>query len=143
MRFLGDYEYTIDDRGRVPIPPRYREAFAQGAVLVQAVDGCLELYTQEGHDRWADFVEEQGAHQRKGRELERGVFSHSFYAELDRQGRLLIPPRCRRHAGLEGPVIIVGRGRCLEIWSAQRWEEEDGRVNQELAQIMESMERRR
>ncbi len=141
--FCANYSYTIDHRGRIPIPPRYREAFARGAVLVQAVDGCLELYTPESYNTWASFVEEQGAHQLKGRRLQRGVFGRSFDVELDNQGRLLIPPRCQQHAGLEGPVIIVGRGPCLEIWSAQRWEAEEALVDQELARHMESMERRK
>ena len=142
MLFRGNYEYTIDDRGRVPLPARYREAFADGIVLAEGLDGCVEVYTQAGYERWAGFVESRGPHQLRARRVRRGVFGSSFDAELDAQGRVLIPARCRQHASLEGPVIIVGRGECLEIWHPQRWEAEEALVDQEYGQDLESMEER-
>ena len=142
MVFRGTWEYTIDDRGRVPLPARYREAFADGLVLREGLDGCLEVYTQEGYERWAQFVESRGPHQLRARRIRRGVFGRSFDAELDAQGRVLIPARCSQHADLEGPIIIVGSGECLEIWNRQRWEAEEALVDQEYGRDLESMEER-
>lgn len=142
MRFRGHYEYTIDDRGRVPLPALYRKAFAEGVILVEGLDGCIEVYTQEGYEHWAEFVERRGRHQLKGRRMRRGVFGRSFDAELDAQGRVLIPARCRQHAALEGHVIIVGGDECLEIWNPQRWEAEEALVDQEYGQDLESAEGR-
>lgn len=142
MRFRGHYEYTIDNRGRVPLPARYRDAFTKGIVLVEGLDGCIEVYTQEGYERWADFVERRGPHQLRARRIRRGVFGRSFDAELDTQGRVLIPARCRQHADLEGSIITLGRGECLEIWNPQRWEAEEALVDQEFGGDLEALDER-
>ena len=142
MVFRGTWEYTIDDRGRVPIPARYREAFVDGLVLVEGLDGCLEVYTQEGYERWAQFVASRGPHKLTARRIRRGVCGRSFDGELDAQGRILIPARSRQYAALEGPVTIVGREECLEVWSRQRWEAEEALVEQEYRRDLESMEDR-
>jgi hypothetical protein len=70
------------------------------------------------------------------------AFGRSFDAELDGQGRVLIPARCRRHAALDGPVIILGRDECLEVWNRQRFEAEDALVDQEYGRGLETMEER-
>jgi MraZ protein len=142
MAFRGTYEYTIDDRGRLPIPARYRNVFASGLVLVEADDGCVELYTVEGYDEWAEFITRQPAHRRKSRRLRRGFFGRSMDAEMDRQGRVLLPPRLRQHGDLNGAVIVVGRGECLEVWNPARWEAEGALVKDEYGAALESLEER-
>lgn len=142
MAFRGTYEYTIDDRGRVPLPARYREAFAAGVVLVEAEDGCVELYTATGYEEEAAFLTSQRAHRKKSRRLRRGFFARSMDADMDRQGRVLLPPRFRQHGDLNGAVIVVGRGECLEVWNPARWEAERALVDQEFGAALESLEER-
>jgi MraZ protein len=142
MFFRGTFEYTLDDRGRIPIPARYRPAFATGAVLAQSSDGCVGVYTAESYEEEAGFLLKQRPTRKKSRRLRRGFFARSWDVELDGQGRILLPPRLRQRAALNGPVLIVGRGECLEIWSAQRWAEEEEAVEEEYEVTLESMEER-
>ena len=140
MAFRGTYEHTVDDRGRVAIPARYRHEFAEGIVLTLSPEGCLEIYTQEGFDEMSNLVTAEPATHLKGRRLRRGFFARSGDAELDRQGRILIPAQRRETAQLNGAVIINGRRECLEVWSHDRWEKELEQVEAAYAAELESLE---
>jgi MraZ protein len=140
--FRGTYEYTIDERGRVPIPARYRDAFAEGVVLVQNPDGGVDVYTTPGYDAWASFLAKERPNRQRSRRLHRGFFGRSYDTELDRQGRILVPPFLRQHADLSGTVLMVGRGECLEIWNPKRWEAEAALIEQEYEATLESVEER-
>ena len=124
MAFRGIYEHTLDDRGRVAVPARYRQEFAAGAVLTVGPEGCIEVYTQTGFDTMSDEFASEPATTPSGRRARRRFDAHSFDTDLDRQGRILVPARFRDVVGLDGPVIIAGRRECLEIWSPARWERE-------------------
>ena len=142
MVFRGTYEYAIDGRGRLPLPARFRDVFAEGMVLVQSPDGCLDVYTPSGYDAWAGFLTQQSANRQRARRLRRGFFARSFDVDLDRQGRILVPAFLRQHADLSGSVLLVGRGECLEIWNPKRWEAEAALVDEEYDATLESMEER-
>lgn len=139
--FLGSYEYAMDERGRVPVPPRYREAYAHGAVLSQgSPDPCLRLYTAENFEEQATLYASQPATRRAGRITRHAFFPHSFSVDLDRQGRILVPATLRARAGLEGNVVVVGAGECLEIWNPERFEAEMATVDEQLEETLESAE---
>lgn len=140
MAFRGTFEHSVDDRGRVAIPARYRHLFTEGVVLVQSPEGCVEMYTPEGYDEMSRLVTAEPATHLKGRRLRRGFFARSWDAELDRQGRILIPSPLRESGQLDGVVIISGRRECLEIWNSQRWEQEMREVVEAYPQEMESLE---
>ena len=140
MAFRGTYEHTVDDRGRVAIPARYRHEFAEGLVLTRSPDGCVEIYTQDGYDEMSNLVRAEPATHRKGRRLRRRVFGRSWDAELDRQGRILIPAQLREAAQLNGAVIVYGRDECLEVWNRDRWEKELEEVEATYAAELESLE---
>jgi MraZ protein len=124
MPFRGFYEHTLDDRGRVAIPARYREEFSHGAILTLGEEGCVEVYTPAGFDRMSDRVAAEPPTSRNGRRSRRLFDAQSFDTELDRQGRILIPAMFRQAAGLNGGVVIAGRRECLEIWNPVNWERE-------------------
>jgi MraZ protein len=142
MVFRGTFEYTIDNRGRIPVPTRYRAVFSQGAVLTESQDGCIEVYTADSYESEAEFLLQQRATRKKARRLRRGFFGRSLDVELDGQGRVLLPPRLRQHGDLNGSVLIVGRGECLEIWNPERWAAEQDAIEQEYEVDLESMEER-
>ena len=139
---LGRYEYAMDDRGRVPLPPRYRDVFARGAVLSQGPDPCLRLFTAEGFEQQAELYTRRLATQRAGRVMRHAFFANSFSLDLDRQGRILIPAPLREYAGLDGNVIVAGSGEWLEIWNPERFEAEMAVVDDELESTLESVEPR-
>lgn len=129
MVFRGTFEYSIDGRGRIPIPARFRTPFWNGAVLVKGHDGCVEVYTAEAYEKEAEsFIAQRPARQ-MSRRLQRGFFGRSLDVELDGQGRILLPPLLRQHGSLEGSVLIVGRGECLELWNPNRWEAEEKEID--------------
>jgi MraZ protein len=122
--FLGRYDYAMDERGRVPVPPRYRDLFARGAVLNQGPDPCLRLFTAESFEEQAALYTSEPATERAGRMTRHAFFANSFSVELDRQGRILIPGQLRAYAGLEGSVVVAGAGEWLEIWNPERFDAE-------------------
>jgi len=123
----------------VAIPARYRELFRDGAVLVQGPDGCIEVYTVADFEGASEFVTREPVHRRRGRRLRRGLFARSWDVELDRQGRILIPPPLRQWAGLGSTVIICGRRECLELWNPQRWQEEMTAIVQGYEEDLEAL----
>jgi len=139
--FLGTYEYSMDERGRVPLPPRYRDSFLHGMVLSEgSPDPCLRVYTQETYDAQAALYTSEPPIRRRGRLIRRGFFSRSFPAELDRQGRVLVPPPLRRYAGLEGNVVLTGEGEWLEIWNPERLKAAMKDVDEHYEETLESVE---
>lgn len=119
--FLGRFDYAMDDRGRIPLPPRYRDAFAVGPVLSQGPDPCLRLFTAESFREQATLYTSGEATEEAARATRRSFFANSFSVELDAQGRILIPPPLRTFAGLASSVVIAGAGEWLEIWDPQRF----------------------
>ncbi len=112
----------MDGRGRVPVPPRYRDAFAVGAVLTQGPDPCLRLFPGESFDEQAALYTSGPATEGKARATRRSFFANSFSVELDGQGRILVPGPLRAYAALEGSVVVSGAGEWLEIWAPERFE---------------------
>lgn len=143
MSFLGTFEYSMDDRGRVPLPPRYRDAFRQGVVLAQgSPDRCVKVYTVAAFEELSELYRSEPPTRHKGRLVRRAMFSRSHYAELDAQGRLLVPPALRRYAELERDVIIAGAGDWFEIWAPRHFEEVMAEADEGLEATLESLERR-
>lgn len=133
----------MDDRGRLPLPPLYRDAFREGLVLSQgSPDRCLCLYTLSAfHKQAADHTAEP-ALRRTGRVLRRSLFARSHPAELDKQNRVLIPQPLREYAGLSGKVLVVGAGEWLEIWAPDAYTAEMALVDEELQRALESVDPR-
>lgn len=140
--FLGTYRYNMDDRGRVALPSRYRDMLGSSVIVSQSADGCLELYPQDEFERKAERILSGATGRQRDRRLGRAFFGGAAETEIDRQGRILIPPPLRQWAELAGPVVLLGQGRFVEIWSAPRWESELPRVTDDFARGLESVEPR-
>ncbi len=125
MAFRGNFEYQLDDRNRVALPPKFREDFANGAVLVPGLDGCIEVYTPEGFEAEARVVERVPAYSEQGRQLRRAFFASSFDVQRDGQGRLLIPGKLLTYASIERDVVVLGNDQRLEIWDRTTWEQQE------------------
>ena len=120
--FFGEYEHTIDDKNRLTLPARFRDALAGGVVLTRGLDECLDVYPRAD---WNGLVEARLApldpFSREARDLKRFFFSAATDAELDKQGRVLVPPALLKHAGLGREVVVAGDHDHLEIWDRGRW----------------------
>lgn len=116
MSFLGLYDYQLDDKKRVAMPPRYRDQFDGPAILISSKDPCIAVYTQKSFEAAAQEIESIPAGSREGREARRRFFGTAEPVTKDGQGRLLIPQRLIDHAALKKDVLVVGVGAWFEIW---------------------------
>ena len=119
---LGEYEHTIDDKSRLTLPAKFREAFREGVVLTRGMEGCVNAYPR---DEWETLVVgrlgELDPLSREARTLTRFFFAGAADGELDKQGRLLLPPSLIRHARLGREVVVAGLHDHLEIWDRDAW----------------------
>lgn len=123
MLFLGKHEYSMDERGRVPIPPRYRDDFVKGAILTQgSPDLCIRIYQAENFEDRAAAYMSGPATDDASRARRRNFLNNAYPAELDRQGRVLIPTPLRAYAQLSNPLLVTGMGDWLEIWNPAVYE---------------------
>ena len=121
--FLGEYKHTIDDKGRLTIPAKYRGALAGGLVVTRGFDQNLAIYTMNGWQELADRVMSQSVSNGRIRNLRRRLFSAATDLFPDRQGRILIPPQLRTFADLNGTVVVAGNYDFVEVWGIDMWRE--------------------
>ena len=119
--FLGEFSHTIDDKGRLTLPSKFRADLGHGVVVTRGVDKCLFVFTLAEFERLADRIGTLPMTQVEAREFSRHFFSGASDVELDKQGRVLIPQNLREYAGLDGDVIVVGINQRIEIWDANAW----------------------
>lgn len=126
--FRGINEIQLDDKGRVTIPTRYRQQLEQDSKnhLVTTIDTearCLLLYPLPDWEAIEQKLEKLPSFNRQARRIQRLLLGHATEAELDSQGRILIPQPLREYAGLQKSIILVGQGKKFEIWDVSIWNE--------------------
>ena len=126
--FTGEYRHTVDGKGRVAVPARFRTQLDESAVITRWIDGCLALFPRDAWDAFAAKVAGLPVTDASARTFSRFVFSGAFEAELDRQGRLLVPPGLRTYAGLDGEAVVVGARDHVELWAPDRWADYSGEM---------------
>jgi MraZ protein len=119
--FLGEFEHSIDDKGRVAVPARFREDLGEGMVLTRGFDHCLQAFPRAVWQQLAQKVSSLSLGSPDARNLRRILFSNAAEVEVDRQGRILVPQNLREYAGLAEQVVITGMDTFFELWSAERW----------------------
>ncbi|TMJ98096.1 MAG: division/cell wall cluster transcriptional repressor MraZ [Actinobacteria bacterium] len=121
---LGEYEHTLDDKNRLTFPARFRQAFSGGLVVTRGMDGCLFVFTQDDWERFvAVRLEGLDPFSKEARQLGRFIFSAAAEAELDKQGRIPLPPALVQHARLGRDVVVAGVRDHVEIWDRGAWRE--------------------
>jgi MraZ protein len=125
---IGEYEHTIDDKNRLTLPAKFREAFAGGVVLTRGMDGCLYAYTREEWDRLAGSIASLSPLSPEGRLMKRFFFAAAAVDEPDRQGRITMPAALVHHAHLGRDVVVAGVYDHVEIWDRETWREQLKRV---------------
>jgi MraZ protein len=119
--FLGHYDHTIDNKGRLTIPSRYRELLADGAFITLGFDGNLIVLTRIHFERLSERFKKMNLTDPATRSLSRLFFSNAELLDTDKVGRILIPQYLRQSAGLETTAIVAGVGDYFEIWSPELW----------------------
>lgn len=125
--FLGQFSYTMDSKGRLTVPSRFRDELPEQFIVTRGLDRCLIIYPMDIWSELSQKVTSLPITDPRGRALRRVFFADAVDAELDRQGRVLIPDRLREYAGLDlsSEVVIVGLDRFIELWSPNRWEKQN------------------
>ncbi|HAJ74288.1 MAG TPA: division/cell wall cluster transcriptional repressor MraZ [Lachnospiraceae bacterium] len=119
--FMGEYSHTIDAKGRLIVPSKFRNELGEMPVLTKGLDGCLSMYPYE---EWVEFEKKLRAlplTSKNARTFVRFFVSGASQCELDKQGRILIAGPLREYANLEKDVVLTGNLNRIEIWSKDRW----------------------
>ena len=122
--FLGEFVHTIDGGGRLTVPARFRADLTAGLVITRGLDRCLAIYPLEEWRQLAERVSGLPMTDRRARAFRRLVFANAADAVPDKQGRVLIPPRLREYASLDGEVVVTGLNTYIEVWNPESWGEE-------------------
>ncbi|MBO4902443.1 MAG: division/cell wall cluster transcriptional repressor MraZ [Lachnospiraceae bacterium] len=126
--FMGEYNHTIDAKGRLIIPAKYREELGEVFVITNGNDGCLNIYTKEAWETFLEKLLRLPGNEDK-RKMVRALVSQADSVELDKQGRILISPALRGKAGLDKDVVLAGAIDKIEVWDKSKWETATGNTD--------------
>lgn len=121
--FIGEYNHTIDAKGRMAVPVKMRGKLSDGAVVTRGVDTCLFIYPRSEWDILASKLANLPLTDAKARAFVRLMLSGAMDVEFDKQGRILLPSYLRSYATLKKEAVIVGLYNRLEIWDDKKWQE--------------------
>jgi len=140
--FRGRYEHTIDAKGRISIPSKFREVLGKKydeRLVITNFDHCLVAFPYE---EWSLLEQKVGTFSLMKKETSaffRFFYSSAMDCDIDKQGRLLIPQTLRDYAGLQKDVVLVGEGKRIEIFAKERWLEEARKIEENFDQIRDTL----
>jgi MraZ protein len=139
--FTGEYRHSVDDKGRMAVPVKFRARLDPGSMVSAWIDDCLAIHTKSS---WDDLSAKVGAlpiTNPLARRFQRSIFGRSTEAEMDRQGRILLPAYLRELIGLGNEAVIVGSRDHAEIWAPERWDDYRRALDdpEELARAFEGL----
>ncbi len=118
---LGEHDHTLDDKNRLTLPAKLREELGDGVVVTRGMDGCLYAYAAGEWDGLAERIRALDPLSREGRMMHRHFFSGAVRADLDKQGRMVLPAALLETAGIHREVTVAGVYDHLEIWDRAKW----------------------
>jgi MraZ protein len=136
---IGEYNHTLDQKGRVIVPSRFREELGDIFVITRGMDNCLFLYPSYEWKNLENKLKSLPFNKAETRAFMRMFFSGASEVEIDKQGRVLIPPLLREHSHLKKDVVFLGVSNRAEIWSKEIWEEYSNKSSLSFEQIAEKL----
>jgi MraZ protein len=142
--FIGEFEYRVDEKGRVPVPPKFRtdELKSEGMVLCPGADKCVVIYPIAVWSKLAESRASGPLVNSKERKLNRALFATAFNVEMDAQGRISLPSQLRQYANLGEQVVMIGVNTYMELWNAEQWQQEKNDSQEESWHTIEHLEPR-
>lgn len=119
--FIGEYDHSIDQKGRVIVPSKFREGLGIKFIVTKGLDNCLFAYPQNEWSLLEEKLKTLPLTSKEARTFVRFFFSGATECEVDKQGRILLPSNLREHAALDKDVVVIGVSTRVEIWSKERW----------------------
>ena len=130
LSFTGSYRHTIDAKGRLIVPARMRDELGDNVVLSTWLDGCIALWSQAGWEEIEALLRRQPNNSRAARAFVRKVAKSAHSEEVDRQGRITVSGALRSEAGITRDVVVNGAINRAELWSPERWDEQEQQVEE-------------
>lgn len=140
IMFMGEYSHTIDAKGRIIVPAKFRESLGDNIVVTKGLDNCLFVYTSEDWRKFEEKLRTLPLTNKDARKFTRFFLAGAAEMEIDKQGRILIPSVLREFAALEKDVVLVGVGSRIEIWDKARWNESISIYDDDMEEVAENME---
>jgi MraZ protein len=137
--FIGEYQHSLDEKGRIAIPVKFRKELADGAVVTRGVDHCLVVYTAAEWEKLAARLANLPIASANNRAFARLMLAGAMDSPLDGQGRVIVPDYLRSYATLGKKVVLAGLYNRLEIWDAAKWDEFKSRTEIASADIAEKL----
>lgn len=136
---LGEYQHSVDDKGRMAIPAKFRKTLAGGVVVTKGLDGCLYLYPLEEWQKLAEKLSHLPINQADSRAFSRMMLAGASSIEIDSQGRILLPDYLRAYGGIQGKAVVVGIYNRAEIWDEERWQRYRANIEKKTDEIAERL----
>ena len=137
--FFGEYQYKFDEKGRLPLPPKFRRDMKEAAILTRGSEKCVAVYPLAEWKRLADSLAAKTVTSANLRKLNRAIFGSAFSVSFDKQGRITLPFPLRGYAEIGDTVVVVGANQYVELWNEKAWKEEKESAEEQATQIMESL----
>ncbi len=137
--FIGEYQHSIDEKGRLAIPVKFRSDLAKGAIVTKGLDNCLFLYTKEEWGKLASKLSELPMSKANSRAFSRLMLGGAMDVKIDKQGRVVLPDYLRKFAGVTKKVVVAGLYNRLEIWDNKVWGEYKNNAEKESGNIAEEL----
>ena len=136
---LGEFTHSIDAKGRVALPAKFRESLGSSFILTKGLDGCLAVYDQEQWQTLEKKLASLPMSRKTARDFTRFFFGGAAECSCDKQGRISIPASLRSYAQLDKDAVIVGVGNRVEIWDAAKWTEYNEDNAETVAKLAEEL----
>ncbi|MDQ4149458.1 MAG: division/cell wall cluster transcriptional repressor MraZ [Actinomycetota bacterium] len=137
---LGEFHHTLDAKGRVFLPAKWREELAPEVVVTAGLDRCLLVMTKERFEQRAAQLEQLSSNHKAARDHNRVFFSSASEEAIDKAGRMSVPAGLREYAGLDKEVVVIGLSDRAEIWDRQAWTRYKQVVESDYAEIAEQLD---
>jgi MraZ protein len=138
--FMGEYSHTIDAKGRIIVPVKFRESLGDNFVVTKGLDNCLFVYIKEDWQKFEEKLRTLPLTNKDARKFTRFFLAGAAEMEVDKQGRILIPSVLREFAALEKDVVFVGVGSRIEIWNRAGWDESISGYDDDMDEVAENMD---
>ena len=137
--FIGEYNHTLDDKGRITIPSKFRDGLGDEFVITKGLDSCLFVYPKDEWKIFEDKLKTLPLTSKDARAFVRFFFAGASQCNLDKQNRVLLPQNLRIHSELQKEAVIIGVSTRIEIWSKEKWNEYIEDENLSYENIAENM----
>jgi MraZ protein len=137
--FIGQFEHSIDAKGRVAIPSKFRRDFQGGVVITKGLDGCLFLFSKARWQKMADSIGQLPTTKSSARLYARLLLASAVAEKFDNQGRVIIPGFLKKYADLKNKVVVTGLYDRVEIWDKKAWGKLEDRVDKDAGKIAEEL----